>query len=100
MFKEGKTNPVLATILHEAPQYQGTINTKHSVDVSDMLPASQHFYTYEGSFTTPPYTEGVRWLIFQDIVEASPEQIAAFKKLEGKNVRDNQELFSRVIEQF
>lgn len=100
MFKEGKPNPTLATILHTAPQHQGVVQSKHLVDASQMLPSSQHFYTYQGSFTTPPYTEGVRWLIFQEIVEASPEQIAAFKKLEGNNVRDNQELFSRVIEQF
>jgi carbonic anhydrase len=31
------------------------------------------FYTYEGSFTIPPCTEGVRWIVITKCVHISPE---------------------------
>lgn len=100
MFKEGKPNPTLADILHDTPHKQGKVHTSHLVNAANLLPQSQHFYSYKGSLTTPPYTEGVRWLIFREVVEASAEQIKTFKALEGENIRANQLLFNRVVEEF
>ncbi|HAS43775.1 MAG TPA: carbonic anhydrase [Microscillaceae bacterium] len=100
MFKEGRENPTLAKILRDTPRYQGRINSDHLVNAANLLPKSRHFYTYQGSFTTPPYTEGVRWLILQEIIEASATQIHLFKQLEGENIRANQQLFDRIVERF
>jgi len=50
------------------------------------------------SLTTPPYTETVNWYVGKHIYEASPEQIAAIRKIEGENARDVQELNKRKVE--
>ncbi|OJJ15990.1 hypothetical protein BKI52_35040 [marine bacterium AO1-C] len=100
MFKEGKENTTLAKLLKDTPKHQGKINSDHLINAANLLPQSRHFYTYQGSFTTPPYTEGVRWLILQEIIEASAQQIRLFRQLEGENIRANQQLFDRVVERF
>jgi len=33
---------------------------------------------YTGSLTTPPCSEGVHWVLMQDVVQLSARQIAAF----------------------
>lgn len=35
----------------------------------DFLPASRDFYTYSGSLTTYPCTEGVTWIVFEEIIQ-------------------------------
>ena len=45
------------------------------------------FYTYEGSLTTPPCTEGVRWVIAQDRVTVNPYQFEVVKRLIKFNAR-------------
>ena len=57
-----------------------------------------NFYHYQGSLTTPPYTETVQWFIFKDIIEASPEQIKTISTIEGNNARHIQGVFTRVID--
>jgi len=43
-----------------------------------LLPTDRGYWTYEGSLTAPPCTEGVRWLIFEQQVEISRDQLKAF----------------------
>ncbi len=38
----------------------------------------KHFYAYSGSLTTPPYTEGVQWIVFKEPIELSREQLDRF----------------------
>lgn len=35
----------------------------------------QHFYTYHGSLTTPPYSECVIWIIFTKPIDISRNQV-------------------------
>ena len=66
--------------------------------VNEMLPKNLDYYRFSGSLTTPPCSEGVRWLILKDIQQASAQQIAAFSKLIGHpNNRPIQPLNGRVI---
>ena len=37
------------------------------------------FYQYDGSLTTPPCTEGIRWLVVKDVQSLSPAQLEAFQ---------------------
>jgi len=46
--------------------------------VNDLLPADRSYYRYNGSLTTPPCTEGVKWLLMTNPVELSEAQVAAF----------------------
>jgi carbonic anhydrase len=52
------------------------------VDARALLPADRTFFTYAGSLTTPPCTEGITWYVFKTPIEMSAGQIGAFTKLE------------------
>jgi carbonic anhydrase len=63
-----------------------------------MLPAERHYYRFTGSLTTPPCSEGVRWLVVQKPVTASKAQIDAFTKAVGfPNNRPLQALNARQV---
>ncbi|EPS38834.1 hypothetical protein H072_7401 [Dactylellina haptotyla CBS 200.50] len=47
-------------------------------------------YTYTGSLTTPPCTEGVAWFISTDIIDISIADLNMFKKVMQYNARDLQ----------
>ena len=51
---------------------------------------------YNGSFTAPPCTEGVRWLLFVQPVELSAAQIEAFAVVFPDNSRPLQLASGRV----
>jgi len=46
------------------------------VVIDDMFPSNRSFYTWKGSFTTPPCTEGVTWILFDNFGGISQEQLA------------------------
>ena len=52
-----------------------------------LLPARRAHFRYDGSFTTPPYTEDVRWCVFTSPIEASARQLALYRKLFAPNAR-------------
>ena len=68
------------------------------VDYNLLLPNRKDYYYYNGSLTTPPCTEGVAWVILQDPLVASPEQIDHYHNLLGfHNNRPIQPKYSRRI---
>ncbi|KAL4100278.1 hypothetical protein PRIC1_008072 [Phytophthora ramorum] len=55
-------------------------------------------FRYSGSLTTPPYTEGVEWIVVSEMLEASPEQLELYRKfLPRPNARDTQKLHGRNV---
>lgn len=100
MFKAGAENPALAEILREMPpKVNQELAMQHPLRLSDLIPGQKHYYRFSGSLTTPPCTEGVRWLVMKQTVSASAEQIKTFTKLLGEhgNSRPVQPLNGRVI---
>lgn len=68
-----------------------------TLDPSRLLPASRGYYTYTGSLTTPPCTEGVQWLLFKNPIEISDEQFKTIAKKIGRNARLTQPIYMRTI---
>ncbi|KAF7466813.1 carbonic anhydrase 6 [Marmota monax] len=57
-------------------RYPGQRTILRGLDIQDMLPRDlYHYYTYEGSLTTPPCTENVHWFVLADSVKLSRSQV-------------------------
>jgi len=99
LFTEGAANDNLAKLIANFPKAKG--DTLHvpgaKLDLQLHLPANNAAYTYMGSFTTPPCTENVEWLVFRDPVSASRAQLKAFADRLHHNNRPVQPLHQRVI---
>jgi carbonic anhydrase len=62
-----------------------------------MLPAVQTTFRYDGSLTTPPCTQGVRWLVMTEPITLSAAQLEQFTSIFKDNARPVQDPHSRVL---
>lgn len=83
MYTKGQENSSIANIWSNLPAKKDEVskNDKITVKPEDMLPANRDYYLFNGSLTTPPCSEGVRWLVMKNPVEASAEQVEKFHSL-------------------
>ena len=80
LFDEGKEHPVLNRLWSFMPENPGETSIQPiGIEETDLLPPTRDYYTYSGSLTTPPCSEGVRWVVLKTTVQASAEQISTFK---------------------
>jgi carbonic anhydrase len=80
MIKEGAANKALAEFWPAIPKNAGeSVPLPRPFLAARLLPADHHYYRFNGSLTTPPCSEGVRWLVLKTPVSASKEQIEAFE---------------------
>jgi carbonic anhydrase len=99
LFAEGPANENLAKLISNFPKAKGDSVRLPEVklDLALQLPANMASYTYMGSFTTPPCTENVEWIVFRDPILASREQLNAFAARLSPNNRPVQPLNGRTI---
>jgi len=70
------------------------------IDIASLFPTSKHYYRFSGSLTTPPCSEGVRWLVMKESVSLSLQQLDRIKSLLGTtNNRPTQPLNGRMVVQ-
>ena len=81
MFEEGPANALLAELWARVPNGEGERTALQGGDVSRLLPADLDYYRFNGSLTTPPCTEGVRWLVLKRAMTASADQVKTFAGL-------------------
>lgn len=67
------------------------------IDVEDVEPAAGEYYTYVGSLTTPPCTEGVRWYVLPTPISLSGAQLRDLAAHYWSNARPLQPLNDRPI---
>lgn len=78
MVNEGSSdNPAWEPFVQSLGTVKGTDGTA-TLDWGQLLPTSTLTYQYAGSLTTPPCSEGVHWVLMQDVVQLSARQIGAF----------------------
>ncbi|PKE32422.1 carbonic anhydrase [Rahnella sp. AA] len=99
MFETGAANPELEKIWQQMPEKMGeTALLKSNVALSGLLPKNLTHYRFSGSLTTPPCTEGVRWLVIKQPQTLSEQQLEKFQHvLHHANNRPVQSLHGRVI---
>lgn len=95
----GAPNPLLAKLWQNLPHAQGKESAPAGVtiDAAELLPHERGYFTYAGSLTTPPCSEGVRWFVLKSPMTLSAAQAATFAKLYPANARAVQPLHGRLV---
>ena len=92
-------NAVLAALWPHLPAKVGAQEKiTDPVNPGGLLPADRGYWTYMGSLTAPPCTEGVQWFIFEQEMTLSRGQLKAFATLYKVNSRPMQDPHGRKIE--
>jgi carbonic anhydrase len=60
------------------------------VDLRRLLPCSYRAYRYPGSLTTPPCTEGIRWMVLAKPIRISEHQLRELRETVEGNARPAQ----------
>lgn len=85
LINEGEEHPVLKKLWSFMPENTGdTSKQAIGIEETDLLPPTRDYFTYGGSLTTPPCSEGVKWVVLKTPIEASAVQIATFKERVGE----------------
>lgn len=93
-------SPFLAQLLSQTPAFDSSDKVPLTVDPSlalqevDMV---NEFWTYKGSLTTPPCTEGIRWFVAKKVLQVSVEQMQALLGVSKYSARMEQEVWQHDI---
>jgi carbonic anhydrase len=100
LLERGPAQPVVQSVWNNLPLEKGEEQpARVPLDPAALLPADRRYYTYMGSLTTPPCTENVLWMVMQQPVTLSAEQLAIFARLYPLNARPVQQASGRLIKQ-
>jgi len=89
--QRGESSGALAPIFEQLPDQVGPHTPlAEPFDPSDFLPAKRRHFRYEGSLTTPPCSEGVRWMVLVQPLTISHEHMARFNQIVRFNARPAQ----------
>lgn len=99
MFEEGAANGLLSSAWKAMPEHAGESHAlAEPLKVDAILPRDRDYYRFSGSLTTPPCTEGVRWLVLKQPMSASARQIERLAHvMHHPNNRPLQPLNARVV---
>ena len=98
--REGtEENAVLRSVWEAMPPKEAAATTipDEQIDIAQLLPRDRSTFRYFGSLTTPPCSEIVKWIIFQDPIEVSSAQVAQFRDVFPLNARPTQPLNRRFL---
>ncbi|MES2091153.1 MAG: carbonic anhydrase family protein [Pseudomonadota bacterium] len=100
LMDQGKDNPMVQLVWNSLPLEKGIEQAAPVLlDMNLMLPETRLYYTYMGSLTTPPCSEGVLWMVMKHPASLSRDQLAIFSRLYSNNARPVQPLGDRLIKE-
>ncbi len=100
LLKTGGSSSLIETLWKNVPKQKGKERDVQGVEVNaaDLLPANKGaYYTFTGSLTTPPCSEGVTWFVLKDPISISKDEVARFAHLYPMNARPTQPVNGREI---
>ncbi len=100
MFDKGVGSSLINTVWAHMPFKVGKVvsQSKIPVDVNEMLPENRDYYRFNGSLTTPPCTEGVRWYVMKEALQTSQKQLDVFHTvMQDDNNRPVQPAYARPV---
>ncbi len=100
LLERGAAQPLVQTVWNHLPLEKGEeAPARLTLDLNELLPTQRGYYTYMGSLTTPPCSEGVLWVVLQQPMQVSGTQIDIFSRLYPMNARPIQQASGRIIKQ-
>lgn len=99
LLEQGEPNPTVDNLWKHLPSAVGEeVVAEVTVNATALLPPGRGYYTFVGSLTTPPCTEGVTWFVLKDPSHVSRAEVAAFARKYPNNARPIQPANGRAIE--
>jgi carbonic anhydrase len=109
LLKAGRANATIRQLWDVMPRTESKVLPDYShqeqevagveINPAGLLPGKLAYYTYMGSVTAPPCTEGVRWYVLKTPVEISARQVDEFAKLYPHDVRPIQPQNGRLVQE-
>jgi carbonic anhydrase len=100
LLDRGSAQAVVQQVWNNLPLEKGDeVKAGTRIDLAQLLPEDRRYYTYMGSLTTPPCSEGVLWMVMKQPVPISVEQVAIFSRLYPMNARPIQQADGRLIKE-
>lgn len=84
----------------EFPGYDSERSLEMEVDILQAVKEVQmfsHFWSYTGSLTSPPCTEGIRWFVARDILYTSGSQMQELLRVSKYSARVQQDVWQHYI---
>ena len=100
LLERGGFQPVVQTVWNHLPlEKHEEVAVSAPLDLNRLLPAERGYFTYMGSITTPPCSEGVLWMVMKEPVPVSSDQISVFSRFYPMNARPIQSTAGRLIKE-
>jgi carbonic anhydrase len=100
LLEKGSEHPLIQTLWNNMPlEKDMDVTPTEPIDLMQLLPETRNYWTYMGSLTTPPCTEGVLWMVMKQPLQVSPDQISIFSRLYRNNARPVQPSNGRLIKE-
>jgi len=97
--ERGDPNAVMAALWPHLPKTAGAKEkVTEYVNAGGFLPADRGYWTYTGSLTAPPCTEGVQWFVIEEPLSISLGQLHYFQSIVKMNSRPLQDKSGRSLE--
>ncbi|MCY7314275.1 MAG: carbonic anhydrase family protein [Rubrivivax sp.] len=98
LLDKGPPQPAVQRVWNNLPLEKGEdLAARLPLDLAALLPTDRRYFTYMGSMTTPPCSEGVQWVVMRQPVTMSLEQIELFARIYPMNARPLQQAAGRRI---
>ncbi len=86
--QEGAHNKFYQSFLKTIPKKEGAvIELSEPLNLLKLFPKDKRFFRYNGSLTTEPFTEGVKWIVIKQPIQLAKIQIDSLIHVHGKNAR-------------
>ncbi len=100
LLDRGSAHPLVQSVWNNLPLEKGDeVATRTLLDMNALLPTERSYFTYMGSLTTPPCSEGVLWMVMKTPMPVSTDQIGIFARLYPMNARPIQSVSGRLIKE-